>query len=52
MVLSFFVPGLGQLFNGHVVAFVFWLVCVPVGYLLFVIPGLILHFLCILDARR
>jgi len=49
-VLSLVIPGAGQMYKGNVGAGIGWLVAVVLGYLLFVIPGLILHFLCILLA--
>jgi hypothetical protein len=35
----------GQVFNGLV-----WLVVVVIGYVVFVIPGLVLHLFCIIGA--
>ncbi len=49
-VLSFFVPGLGQLYKGRFFAALFWFVAVGLGYIFLVIPGIILHLLCILFA--
>lgn len=49
-VLSFFIPGLGQIYKGQVVGGFVWLVLVGLGYFLFVIPGAILHFFCMLGA--
>jgi TM2 domain-containing membrane protein YozV len=51
-VLSFFIPGLGQVYKGQVISGVVWLMLVPIGYLLFIIPGLVLHFLCVWGASR
>ena len=47
--LSLVVPGAGQLYAGRPGAAVVWFVCVMVGYLL-ILPGLILHALCIVSA--
>jgi hypothetical protein len=49
-VLSFFIPGLGQMYKGQVFSGCAWLVVVPVGYLLCVVPGLVFHLLCIIEA--
>ena len=50
-VLSFFIPGLGQIFTGRIFAGLFWLLLVPMGYLLYIVPGLVLHIVCLFDAR-
>jgi TM2 domain-containing membrane protein YozV len=49
-VLSFFVPGLGQLYKGRFFAGLFWFLAVGLGYILLVIPGVILHIFCVLFA--
>lgn len=49
-VLSFFIPGLGQIFTGRIGAALFWLILVPVGLLFFVLPGVVFHILNIKDA--
>lgn len=48
--LSFFIPGLGQFYKGSVGAGVAWLLAVPFGYILFIVPGVILHVICICTA--
>lgn len=48
--LTFLVPGWGQMRRGKVKVGLIWLLLVVAGYFLFVIPGLILHGICILDA--
>jgi hypothetical protein len=48
--LSLFVPGLGQLYKGSFVGGFCWFVVVLIGYLCFIIPGLVLHLLCALSA--
>lgn len=47
-VLSFLIPGLGHLYKGRIIGGLLWLGLVPPGYAAFVIPGLVLHFFCIL----
>jgi hypothetical protein len=50
MVLSFLIPGLGQMYKGQAINGAVWFVAVVVGYLAFVIPGLVLHLCCIVGA--
>lgn len=49
-VLSFLVPGLGQIYKGQIVNGIVWFCLVGLGYLALVLPGLLLHFLCIVGA--
>jgi len=49
-VLSFFVPGLGQLYKGQILNGIVWFFFVGFGYLALILPGLILHLLCIVGA--
>lgn len=49
-VLSFFVPGLGQLYKGQIINGIVWFFFVGLGYLALILPGLILHLFCILGA--
>jgi len=49
-VLSFLVPGLGQLYKGQVMNGIVWFFLVGVGYLALVLPELLLHFFCIVGA--
>ena len=49
-VLSLVIPGAGQMYKGQVVGGLLWLVATTVGYMLLVVPGLILHLVCILSA--
>lgn len=48
--LTFLIPGWGQMRRGKVKSGLFWMVVVLVGYFLMIIPGLILHIICMLDA--
>lgn len=50
--LSFFWPGLGQMVTGRMGAGFGWMVLTFLGYILFIIPGLILHLFCIIDAAN
>lgn len=49
-VLSFLIPGLGQIYRGQVAAGVIWLIMVVGGYFACLIPGLCLHVICIFAA--
>jgi len=49
-VLSFFIPGLGQIYRGKILRGLLWMGATAVGYWLLVAPGLILHLLCIINA--
>jgi len=46
------VPGLGHICQGRVGRGLAWLMGVVVGYLLLIIPGVILHILCAVDAYK
>lgn len=49
-VLSFVIPGLGQLYKGSLLGAFGWLFFTIMGYTFFILPGLILHFICIAQA--
>lgn len=48
--LSFFIPGLGQLYKGQIMNGLVWFVVVAIGYVAFIVPGLVLHLCCVLGA--
>jgi TM2 domain-containing membrane protein YozV len=48
--LSLIIPGAGQMYKGNVFSGLFWLVFVIIGYTMFIVPGLILHLICIIAA--
>lgn len=48
--LSLFLPGVGQIYSGRVPQGVGWMLATGLGYLLFLVPGLILHICCIVNA--
>lgn len=48
--LSLFLPGVGQIYSGRVVQGIGWMFATALGYLLFLVPGLILHICCIVNA--
>jgi hypothetical protein len=49
-VLSFLLPGLGQVYKGQIINGIVWFFLVGFGYLALVLPGLLLHFFCIVGA--
>ena len=49
-ILSFFIPGLGQLYKGQPINGIVWFVLVVLGYVCFIFPGLILHLFCVIGA--
>ena len=49
-VLSLIVPGAGHLYAGRPLAAVVWFMVVSLGYLLLIVPGVLLHVLCIASA--
>lgn len=48
--LSFLIPGAGQMYKGNVGSGLVWLFVVVIGYVLLIVPGLILHLICIFAA--
>src|SRR5688572_21167144 len=50
--LSFLLPGAGQMYKGNVSGGILWFVAVIIGYIFLIIPGLILHLICILNAAK
>lgn len=49
-VLSLVIPGAGQMYKGDIGTGLFWLIIVIIGYFMLLIPGLILHLICIVTA--
>ncbi len=48
--LSLVLPGAGQIAKGQVMNGLAWLCFVVLGYMMLIVPGLILHFCCIIGA--
>jgi TM2 domain-containing membrane protein YozV len=48
--LSLFVPGLGQMYKGQAINGLAWLFFVVIGYVAFIVPGFVLHMICIIGA--
>jgi TM2 domain-containing membrane protein YozV len=51
-VLSLLWPGLGQIYKGQVLNGLVWMVMTVIGYVCFIVPGVVLHLLCIFGAAR
>lgn len=49
-ILSMIVPGAGQLYAGRPLTAIAWFALVTMGYLLLIVPGVILHVLCVASA--
>jgi len=49
-VLSLIVPGAGQLYAGRPLSAIAWFTLVTMGYMLLILPGVLLHILCIASA--
>jgi len=49
-VLSFFIPGLGQLYKGQFFGGLLWFILTGIGYICFILPGLFFHLWCIVGA--
>ena len=50
--LSLFVPGLGQFYKGQIFGGMIWFVCVVLGYVALIVPGIVLHLLCVIMAAK
>jgi TM2 domain-containing membrane protein YozV len=48
--LSFMIPGWGQIYKGQKITGIIWLVVTITGYFFMVIPGLLIHAFCTLEA--
>lgn len=48
--LSFILPGAGQMYKGNVVSGIFWFIITIIAYFMLIIPGIILHLICIIAA--
>jgi TM2 domain-containing membrane protein YozV len=51
-VLSVFIPGLGQLYAGRLVAAVLWFLGTAMAYSAVLIPGFLVHAFCIWSAYK
>jgi TM2 domain-containing membrane protein YozV/predicted RNA-binding Zn-ribbon protein involved in translation (DUF1610 family) len=48
--LSILLPGLGQIYTGRLLAGIVWFLLVLVGYICFIVPGIVLHVICAISA--
>lgn len=51
-VLSVLIPGLGQVYNGHLFTGALWFLAVSFGYWAILVPGFLLHALSVWCAYR
>jgi hypothetical protein len=51
-VLCFFVPGLGQLYSGRLLAGAIWFLATGFAYWAVLLPGFLVHAVCIWSAYR
>lgn len=49
-VLSLVIPGAGQMYKGQVGAGFAWLLGTAFAYLLLIVPGIIVHIICVVNA--
>jgi len=49
-VLSLFVPGAGQMYKGQIGQGLAWLAGTAIGYMAMVVPGIVVHVICIYNA--
>jgi TM2 domain-containing membrane protein YozV len=49
-VLSLFIPGAGQMYKGNTAKGFGWLLGAGIGYMLLIVPGIIVHIVCIFNA--
>lgn len=50
--ISLVLPGGGQIYQGRIGSGFIWMICAFVGYLLLIVPGIIIHIVCIVNAAQ
>ena len=50
--ISLIIPGGGQMYCGRVGSGIAWLFFTVIGYLMFIVPGVVIHLVCILQAAE
>jgi len=50
--LSLLIPGMGQMYKGQLGRGFAWLIGVVAGYCMVILPGVIAHICCIVDAKN
>jgi TM2 domain-containing membrane protein YozV len=50
--ISFLLPGAGQMYGGKIGKGIIWLLAGVLGYCLWVVPGIIIHLCCIVNAYK
>ncbi len=51
-ILSLLFPGLGQIYKGQVLNGIVWFFFTALGYVAFVVPGVIMHICCVIGATN
>jgi TM2 domain-containing membrane protein YozV len=49
-VLNLLIPGAGQMYKGRIAEGLVWLIFVAIGYILFIMPGIVLQLFCVARA--
>jgi TM2 domain-containing membrane protein YozV len=49
-VLSLLIPGAGQMYKGRIGLGIAWLVLTLLAYVTLLLPGVLLHFICVFQA--
>jgi len=50
--ISFLLPGAGQMYGGKIGMGIIWLIAGVLGYWIWVVPGIIIHLCCIVNAYK
>jgi len=50
ILLSLIIPGLGQIYKGQMINGIAWFMLCVLGYVCFIVPGVVLHIFCIIGA--
>lgn len=50
--ITLFLPGVGHMMNGRILQGLVWMAVVAVGYLMMIVPGVVLHLICLVDCSR
>ena len=50
--ISFLLPGAGQIYGGKIGRGIVWFLAGVLGYWLWVVPGIIIHICCIVNAYK
>lgn len=48
--LSFIIPGAGQIYKGNIAGGIGWLILAVLGYICLILPGVVIHIICVVKA--